>query len=138
MVSRCERSPGDWVAARQRSVASWDATAIAWWVSSDDGARANVVRASRPKPAKLATNLKLRRKVEEHLRRRYSPEQIVGRRRREFPDDPEMRVSRHVDQSLYVQSRGALRRDLTKCLRTGRALRRPAASPTSARTASRT
>jgi transposase, IS30 family len=50
-------------------------------------------RAGRPKPAKLATNLVLRRKVEEDLRRRYSPEQIVGRLRRQFPDDPEMRVS---------------------------------------------
>ena len=45
------------------------------------------VRASRPKPAKLAVNLPLRRHVEEDLRRRYSPEQIVGRLRRQFPDD---------------------------------------------------
>jgi IS30 family transposase len=83
-------------------------------------------RASRPKPSKLVTNVRLRRKVEEDLRRRYSPEQIVGRLRREFPDDPEMRVSPEtIYQSLYVQSRGALRRDLTKCLRTGRALRHP-------------
>ena len=83
-------------------------------------------RASRPKPAKLHTNLKLRRQVEEDLIRRYSPEQIVGRLRRQFPDDPEMRVSAEtIYQSLYVQSRGALRRDLTRCLRTGRALRRP-------------
>ena len=72
------------------------------------------------------TNVQLRRKVEEDLRRRYSPEQIVGRLRRQFPDDPEMRVSAEtIYQSLYVQSRGALRRDLTRCLRTGRALRRP-------------
>src|SRR5664280_3646277 len=84
------------------------------------------VRASRPKPSKLVVNPRLRRKVEEDLRRRYSPEQIVGRLRRQFPDDPEMRVSAEtIYQSLYVQSRGALRRDLTRCLRTGRALRRP-------------
>jgi IS30 family transposase len=84
------------------------------------------VRASRPKPSKLATNLVLRRKVENDLRKRYSPEQIVGRLRHEFPHDQEMRVSHEtIYQSLYVQSRGALRRDLTKCLRTGRALRRP-------------
>jgi IS30 family transposase len=83
-------------------------------------------RAGRPKPSKLAVNLPLRRKVEEDLRRCYSPEQIVGRLRREFPDNPEMQVSTEtIYQSLYVQSRGALRRDLTKCLRTGRALRRP-------------
>ena len=69
------------------------------------------VRASRPKPSKLVTNLQLRRKVEEDLRRRYSLEQIVGRLRREFPDDPEMRVSPEtIYQSLYLQSRGALRR----------------------------
>jgi transposase, IS30 family len=83
-------------------------------------------RASRPKPAKLAVNQRLRARVEEDLRRRYSPEQIAGRLRRQFPDDPEMRVSPEtIYQSLYVQSRGALRRDLTRCLRTGRALRRP-------------
>ena len=83
-------------------------------------------RASRPKPAKLATNLVLRAKVEKDLERKYSPEQITGRLRVEFPDDPEMQVSPEtIYQSLYVQSRGALRRDLARCLRTGRALRRP-------------
>lgn len=83
-------------------------------------------RASRPKPAKLAVNLALRAKVEQDLARRYSPEQIAGRLRLEFPDDPRMRVSSEtIYQSLYVQSRGALRRDLAKCLRTARALRQP-------------
>jgi IS30 family transposase len=83
-------------------------------------------RASRPKPAKLVTNLVLREKVEQDLEKKYSPEQITGRLRREFPDDPEMRVSPEaIYQSIYVQSRGALRRDLAVCLRTGRALRRP-------------
>ncbi len=83
-------------------------------------------RASRPKPAKLAVNLALREKVEADLARRYSPEQIAGRLRVEFPGEAEMRVSPEtIYQSLYVQSRGALRRELTKCLRTGRALRQP-------------
>ena len=87
-------------------------------------------RASRPKPAKLAVNLVLRAKVEQDLKRRYSPEQIAGRLRREFPDDAEMWVSTEtIYQSLYVQSRGALRRDLARCLRTGRALRRPCRQP---------
>lgn len=87
-------------------------------------------RASRPKPAKLATNLRLRGKVEEDLQKKYSPEQIAGRLRVEFPDDPEMWVSTEtIYQSLYVQSRGALRRELTRCLRTGRALRRPSRKP---------
>ncbi|MDQ2897605.1 MAG: IS30 family transposase [Actinomycetota bacterium] len=83
-------------------------------------------RASRPKPAKLAVNLELRKLVETDLARKYSPEQIAGRLRVKFPDSPEMRVSTEtIYQSLYVQSRGALRRDLTRCLRTGRAMRRP-------------
>jgi IS30 family transposase len=83
-------------------------------------------RAGRPKPSKLVTNLALRRQVEDDLQRRYSPEQIAGRLRREFPEDLEMRVSPEtIYQSLYIQSRGALRRDLARCLRTGRALRRP-------------
>jgi len=83
-------------------------------------------RASRPKAAKLVTNLALRAKVEQDLEKKYSPEQITGRLLVEFPDDPEMRVSPEtIYQSLYVQSRGALKRELTVCLRTGRALRRP-------------
>ena len=83
-------------------------------------------RASRPKAAKLATNLALRELVQDDLRRRYSPEQIAGRLRRQFPEDPEMWVSTEtIYQSLYVQSRGALRRELTKCLRTGRGMRQP-------------
>jgi transposase, IS30 family len=88
------------------------------------------VRASRPKPAKLATNLALREKVEKDLEKKYSPEQIAGRLRVEFPHDPEMWVSHEtIYQSLYVQSRGALRRELTACLRTGRALRHPGRQP---------
>ncbi len=87
-------------------------------------------RASRPKSAKLATNLVLRLRVEQDLKKRYSPEQITGRLRADFPNDPEMWVSPEtIYQSLYVQSRGALRRDLHRCLRTGRALRHPSRKP---------
>jgi len=83
-------------------------------------------RAVRPKPAKLATNLQLRARVEADLAERRSPEQIAGRLRREFPDDPEMHVSTEtIYQSLYVQSRGALKQELTRYLRTGRGLRHP-------------
>ena len=58
----------------------------------------------------------------------WSPEQISARLRMDFPDDESMRVSREaIYQSLYVQGRGALRRELTACLRTGRALRVPRA-----------
>jgi len=72
----------------------------------------------------------LRKHVEHDLEKRYSPEQIAGRLRLAFPDDPEMWVSTEtIYQSLYVQSRGALRRDLARCLRTGRAMRRPSRKP---------
>ena len=58
----------------------------------------------------------------------WSPEQIANRLRVDFPDDESMRVSHEaIYQALFVQSRGALRRELTACLRTGRALRVPKA-----------
>jgi IS30 family transposase len=60
--------------------------------------------------------------------RSWSPEQIANRLRADFPDDETMRVSHEaIYQALYVQGRGALRRELTACLRTGRALRVPRA-----------
>src|SRR5919201_2005334 len=96
-------------------------------VDRDGGYRATLAhalafeRADGPKPAKLATNLRLRALVRDDLRRRLSPEQIAGRLRRRFPDDPEMWVSTEtIYQSLYVQSRGALKRELTRYLRTGK------------------
>lgn len=77
-------------------------------------------RASRPKLAKLTVNGRLRARVEADLAKRRSPEQIAGRLRREFPDDPEMQVSAEtIYHSLYVQSRGALKQELTRYLRTG-------------------
>ena len=60
------------------------------------------------------------------LAERWSPEQVSAWLAAEFPDRPEMRVSHEtIYQSLYVQGRGALRRELAASLRTGRALRRP-------------
>ena len=83
-------------------------------------------RALRPKPSKLAENRRLRMRVEELLEERWSPQQIAAGLRREFPDDPGMQVSHEtIYRSLFVQARGALRKDLAKCLRTGRARRRP-------------
>ena len=114
--------------------------------------------ARRPKVAKLAVNVSLRRYVQDRLagiiaspsgtavhgpavawkgrrhgRRQnrrwataWSPEQISRRLLHEFPDDRTMRISPEaIYQALYVQSRGALRRELTACLRTGRTLRVP-------------
>jgi IS30 family transposase len=58
----------------------------------------------------------------------WSPEQIARRLPLDFPDDETMRISHEaIYQALYVQGRGALRRELTACLRTGRALRMPRA-----------
>jgi IS30 family transposase len=58
----------------------------------------------------------------------WSPEQISNRLRVDFPDDESMRLSHEaIYQALYVQGRGALRRELVACLRTGRALRVPRA-----------
>jgi IS30 family transposase len=58
----------------------------------------------------------------------WSPEQIANRLRIDFPDDGSMRISHEtIYQALYIQGRGALRRELTACLRTGRALRVPRA-----------
>jgi transposase, IS30 family len=64
--------------------------------------------------------------VQTRLERRDSPEQIAGRLKIDFPDDPEMWVSAEtIYQSLYVQARGGLRRELTAHLRTGRSIRKP-------------
>jgi IS30 family transposase len=58
----------------------------------------------------------------------WSPEQIANRLPIDFPDDPSMRISHEaIYQALYIQGRGALKRELTACLRTGRSLRVPAA-----------
>jgi IS30 family transposase len=116
--------------------------------------------ASRPKPAKLAKNERLRAYVQDRLagnvadsrgrtiagprvpwkgRRHgrradrrwgkcWSPEQISRRLPIDFPHDRNMRISHEaIYQALYVQGRGALRRELSACLRTGRALRVPRA-----------
>ena len=82
--------------------------------------------ARRPKPAKLASNPRLRRRVRELLCERFSPQQISARLRLDYPDDPELRIAAEtIYQSLYVQSRGRFRQDLTKYLRSGRSRRRP-------------
>ena len=79
----------------------------------------------RPKLAKLARSPRLRAEVQRRLGERWSPQQIAARLRVDFPDDAEMRVSHEtIYQSLYVQSRGALRRELASQLRLGRSRRR--------------
>ena len=86
-----------------------------------------VRRARRPRRAKLAANPRLRQAVERLLLDRWSPQQIAWQLRQDHPDDQEMWVSHEtIYQSLFVQGRGALRAELTRCLRSGRARRRPA------------
>ena len=85
-------------------------------------------RARRPKPSKLAASARLRALVSEKLRRNWSPEQISAWLRRAYGDDPGMQVSHEtIYLSLFIQSRGALRRELCDHLRSGRRLRRPPA-----------
>ena len=68
------------------------------------------------------------RRVDRRWAKSWSPEQISHRLQVDFPDDASMRVSHEaIYQALYVQGRGALRRELVTCLRTGRALRVPRA-----------
>src|SRR4051812_19774196 len=86
-------------------------------------------RACRPKPGKLAADPRLRADVEAKLGQDWSPHQIAGWLSRAYPDEPEMRVSHEtIYMSLFVQSRGALNRELTQHLRTRRVTRRPRGS----------
>jgi IS30 family transposase len=81
-------------------------------------------RARRPKVAKLA-NPELAAQVTWWLKEWWSPQEIAARLRIEFADDPMMWVSHEtIYQALFVQGRGELRRELARCLRTGRAKRR--------------
>ncbi|MGW2156848.1 IS30 family transposase [Nonomuraea sp. NPDC001699] len=83
-------------------------------------------RRPRPKPSKIGQNRELRAYIQEHLHKRWSPEQIVQSLRRTFPERAEMHVCHEtIYQALYVQGRGELRRELTRALRTGRAMRKP-------------
>ncbi|MFC5179726.1 IS30 family transposase, partial [Nocardioides taihuensis] len=94
--------------------------------SAKRGQAVAVHNGRRPKQPKLVANARLRARVEEDLGKRYSPEEISGRVRREFPEDPEMWVHPNtIYESLYIQARGALRADLAKNLRRGRIHRRP-------------
>jgi len=82
-------------------------------------------RCRRPKPYKLAENPRLREAVERKLALHWSPQQISARLVHDYPDDQEMRVSHEtIYKSLFVQARGALRKELATCLRSGRTQRR--------------
>ena len=96
--------------------------------------RAAYVAARRPKPTVFDGNRRLRDYVEAKLTLKWSPLQISERLALEFPDDEEMRVSHEtIYQALFVQSRGGLRKELVKALRSGRTRRRPHSRTTVAR-----
>ena len=81
-----------------------------------------------PGPAVLFIGRRHGRRADRRWAKAWSPEQISHRLRVDFPDDASMRVSHEaIYQALYVQGRGALKRELVTCLRTGRALRVPRA-----------
>jgi IS30 family transposase len=85
-----------------------------------------VRRGQRPRPSKLAVDSRLCREVERGLRAHWSPQQIAARLICDYPDDLDMRVSHEtIYRTLFIQARGALRKELTACLRTGRTQRRP-------------
>jgi transposase, IS30 family len=82
-------------------------------------------RTLRPKLAKLQRTAVLRERVLDDLELWWSPQQIAARLRRDYPTDPEMWVSHEtIYKSLFVQGKGALRREVAACLRSGRATRR--------------
>jgi IS30 family transposase len=112
---------------RYRRRSPWPPSARREWDYRPSRAQTRAeLRACRPKPAKLATNVALRVLVEAKLQQQLSPQQVAVELRTEFADNPEMQVSHEtIYQSIYVQGRGALRRELAVHLRTGRALRRP-------------
>lgn len=85
-------------------------------------------QARRPKPCRLATRPRLRRCVARKLAAYWSPEQIAGWLKVTYADDPEMQISHEtIYRSLFVQSRGVLKRALLQHLRRPRTLRRPRA-----------
>ena len=82
--------------------------------------------ARRPQSAKIDANPVLRERVLRDLGQRYSPEEIAGRLRHDFPDDPGMNVHHEtIYRWVYLQGRGELKREVSAALRSGRAMRRP-------------
>ena len=83
-------------------------------------------RQRRPKRSKLAMNPRLREVVQQGLDKRWSPDEIAGRLRRDYPEDPQMHISPEtIYLGIYVYPRGELTRELKACLRSRRNARRP-------------
>jgi len=81
--------------------------------------------ALRPKPCKLIESPTLCKIIAEKMHQDWSPEQIAGWLKRCYPDNQEMHVSHEtIYKTLFIQTRGALKKELQQCLRSGRAVRR--------------
>jgi IS30 family transposase len=92
--------------------------------------RAAAARRPRPRDRKLLHEGRLRRFVQDGLRRRWSPEQICHALPTEYPDDQSMRVSvETIYQALYFQARGSLKREVQAAIRSGRTRRKPRRDP---------
>ena len=84
-------------------------------------------RARRRKDSRLVKCPRLRERVEEQLRDDWSPQQIAGWLKTEYPEDPSFHVSHEtIYRSLFIQARGALKKELTQFLRSKRSIRRSA------------
>ena len=82
-------------------------------------------RAHRPKPCKLAQHPMLKRIVAAKLKKHWSPKQIDGWLKRQYPDNENRHVSHEtLYRSLFIQARGVLKKELQQCLRSQRAIRR--------------
>ena len=116
-------------AARLGRAPSTISREVAWNGGRDDyrawsADSAALQRGRRPKPAKLSQDPRLSGEVTRRLEAQWSPQQISAQLVREYPDDLSMRISHEtIYKALFVQARGALRKELTTCLRTGRTQR---------------
>jgi transposase, IS30 family len=82
-------------------------------------------RAKRPKRCKLVSNIQLSQTVAKKLRRQWSPQQIAGWLKRAYPGDEDYHVSHEtIYKTLFIQARGALKKELQQCLRSKRVMRR--------------
>ena len=108
-----------------RELARWKAAGHTGEYRAVRAQAAAEARARRPKARKLE-DPRLNAQVQTWLERKWSPQEIAARLREEFPDQPGMQASHEtIYRALFIQGRGALRKELASCLRTGRAIRRP-------------
>jgi IS30 family transposase len=124
-ASRPAPSHGRWAAHIRRSRVEINRCGGRLRYRADTADREAWRRSRRSRPTKLELDPELRRVVEERLRDNHSPEQISGWLRIRYPDNEAMNVSRDetIYRALYVQARGALKRELTRHLRRGRSRR---------------